>query len=545
MSNEPMRLLAPLVAFVGFCAASLYVLSVGHPHEDAYILFIFSESFASGEGIRYFPGGPPAEGATDFLWMISLGVLKFLGLDVAVAATILNGVGLAIIAGAIQSFTWMDRNPWHSTLVGGAFAVLLVLSPIATASYAGFSTAFYSAGTAVVFLILFHGREKGVLLLPLVGLVVGLIRPDGVLIGCAAALLGVIYAYKSGYLKTYLAICLFSALLGAAYFVWRYDYFGHLLPLPLYVKSADALSLPGLEPHILWAESNWLLGILSGLGFMSLKGSCKARVLCASVPVVVLFVALVFATQSQNYDYRLQAPGLTVVFLVLGLGVARLMEMYALRSRRFSLGLATCLGFGLGLFFTNASLAKASVEYLARTSYINVFPYLLAKHIPESATIALTEAGRMAYWTPGKKYDLVGLNTAEIAITKVSPSYLLNLTPDIIFIHAAGTIRSEELCAAELLYCETSIEKILEALDTQSLWSDVPYGVIRAPLAVYEFARAQGKNYTIYAVKYRGRPDHLYLIKNNGKIGRTAFVEDLDDAMSLLNVPSYFQLKAM
>ena len=64
-----LRFIVPL--FVGTCFALVasYLLRQGHPHEDAFILFVYAENMAAGNGIVYFAGGGPAEGATDFLWM--------------------------------------------------------------------------------------------------------------------------------------------------------------------------------------------------------------------------------------------------------------------------------------------------------------------------------------------------------------------------------------------------------------------------------------------------------------------------------------------
>jgi len=46
-------------------------LTLGHPHEDAYILFRYAENLAAGHGIVFNVGGPRAEGATDFLHLLT------------------------------------------------------------------------------------------------------------------------------------------------------------------------------------------------------------------------------------------------------------------------------------------------------------------------------------------------------------------------------------------------------------------------------------------------------------------------------------------
>src|SRR5262245_21723164 len=66
------------------------VLAADHPSEDAYILFRYAEHVAGGHGSVFNIGGPRAEGATDFLWLMGLSAGVRAGLDVAFAALLLN-----------------------------------------------------------------------------------------------------------------------------------------------------------------------------------------------------------------------------------------------------------------------------------------------------------------------------------------------------------------------------------------------------------------------------------------------------------------------
>ena len=147
----PRLFVFPAVTFIAYIAMTLYLLSSGHLHEDAYILYIYAESLAQGNGIAYFPGGAPAEGATDFLWMVMLASANYLGLDVALAAGLLNGLGLgAIVLLAGQLLAPALGRHWFYP--GSAVIFLVALfSQIAQASLAGFSTALYCAFVAATF----------------------------------------------------------------------------------------------------------------------------------------------------------------------------------------------------------------------------------------------------------------------------------------------------------------------------------------------------------------------------------------------------------
>lgn len=192
---SPRTLLA--AAALAHFGLSLHVLSNGHPIEDSYILYIYSESLASGHGITYFKGGEHAEGATDFLWMMLLGAGSFLGVDVAVAAAALNTLGLVVLG--YLAIALLRRRYEGKTLVAASACALLGIgsSQIAAMSVAGFSAGLYSSVAALAFYILYTRPRRGLLALPYVGIVGGLLRPDGVILGVVASVVGFVLTRKS------------------------------------------------------------------------------------------------------------------------------------------------------------------------------------------------------------------------------------------------------------------------------------------------------------------------------------------------------------
>lgn len=535
--------LLPFSVFLAYFSASLYVLMTGHLHEDAYILYIFSESFANGNGISYFPGGEPAEGATDFLWMIFLGIGNFIGVDVAVFAAILNGVGLAVIA--LISILLVEKNVkgFWGVAIGGMLSVLIVFSQIAQASLSGFSSGFYCAFVAICFYIVFQGKASFLHFIPVVGIILGLLRPDGVIIGVVASIIGLFFAHREEVLRKYLvysAICFFA---GVVYFAWRYSYFGNLLPLPLYVKSTSIDSLPGLVPHISWALQNGFLGLLA-IGALVV---CKERwrVVVASIPVAILFFALLFATQSQNVAYRFQAPGTTLLLMWAALFISdifsRVKSSYYENKKYKVAGVFVAIVIA---FYATATYARGSlnmVGYLQNTQYINYFPYYLSKSVEGEAKIALTEAGRFAYWMKGKKYDLVGLNTPEVALNGSSPAYIEELDPDLIFMHVAGTADYSGFCHKE--YCKLSPSEVVDGMKSTAEWQLVKYGVKKAPLTVYEFFKENSEGYDVFSVLYDSGYSHVYLIKKGGAVNVHDFKNALDLSFSEDNHLSYLGIK--
>jgi len=210
----------------------------GHPEEDAYIMFRYAEHLARGLGIVFNPAGPRAEGATDFLWMLLLAGFNAVGVDVALAAVLLNALGAGItglvLAKAIDHARVLPsvRRLW----LGLATASVPLLSA-AMAAYGGFSSMLYVAISLAALHLSLRGSARALSWLPALLLALALFRPDGVVLGIPIALLSALRARRLGVLRELVLGSCAAALAGVAYFLWRYEYFGLLLPLPLYVKS--------------------------------------------------------------------------------------------------------------------------------------------------------------------------------------------------------------------------------------------------------------------------------------------------------------------
>tara|TARA_R110002049_G_scaffold114921_1_gene266558 strand:+ start:7782 stop:9437 length:1656 start_codon:yes stop_codon:yes gene_type:complete len=536
-SIAPRLFIFPAVTFIAYIAITLYLLSSGHLHEDAYILYIYAESLAQGNGIAYFPGGAPAEGATDFLWMVMLAGAHYLGLDVAIAAGLLNGLGLGVIV-LLAGHLLAPALGRHWFYFGSAIIFLVALfSQIAQASLAGFSTALYCAFVAATFYLLYARRLLP--LVPVLGITLGLLRPDGVLIGVTATLIGLYGAWRQGVLKAYLVTALISGAVGLAYFYGRYVYFGHLLPLPLYVKSTSISTLPGLAPHLNWLWANRLL-VLLALAGLALNHQ-RRRMLIATLPVVVLLIAFMFATQSQNAAFRFQAPGTTILLLwaaLLPLAIARLARR-APRARRVAQGSVAAVA--LMFVGSQAHSTGGIIRALQGNQYIYYFSYYLDEYLTADTTIALTEAGRFAYWAKGEKYDLVGLNTPETAIHKPSPAYLERLDPDLIFTHTAAMANYGDVCQEDV--CELTPAQALAGARQDTRWQEVDYGVQRAPLAVLKHLEHHPDEYRIFAVRYYARHEHLYLVKKSGRINLDDFTRTLRYSFTPEAIRSYLEMK--
>ena len=493
IAHAPAGVLALLLTLGLALAVPLY----GHFHEDAYILFIYADHLAAGEGIVFYPGGPPAEGATDFLWMVVLAAGQRLGLDLGLGVALWTALAAGLLGGIASHTAGSDAGArWLRVLL---IATTIATVPFAGAAYLGFSAMVFAATAIAVWAAWLNERPRLALLL---ALVLGLLRPDGVVLGAG---FGALLLYESSNkLRTTLPIVL---AIGAAYFAWRTWYFGAWLPLPLLVKGlqGDGSLLPGGEITFFWmiTATPLLLGAFAGVWGAPRRG----RLLLGALPFLLHLGVLALSYQSQNFLFRFQAPQ------------AALLIVLALLPWRFGPPLLRWAGPLLIASLAAMVYAPLTLKTLqsvtTKTSYIDVFPAQV--ELPEGTRVALTEAGRFPFWTRLPSFDLVGLNTLETATEPVSAGYLQNLDPDLFFVHTYGSLTPP-----------TSDDPVLRVpvADLVRVESTASSSDQRAPHIVLDHLQAHAEDYAVFLVEFLGVHQHLYALRR-GRLSPISFERDL------------------
>ncbi len=464
-----------------FLTIAYFALSAGHPSGDAYILFRYVENTADGHGIVYNVGGERAEGSTDFLWFLLLTIAVRFGADVAIAAGVLNALGAALAGWVLADLSWgeTDRPAWVRAALASV-ALLVVFSGGALAAYYGFSSMLYSGLILLLFAHSVSARGSRLLVIPVLALTVALFRPDGVIIGAIFGLIGLKLAWSGRILGRYIWTSAACALGGLVYFAWRWSYFGLPLPLPLYVKqhssSADAsgwlAGLPGLPDHVQWLRDPQGPALLV-LGTLALilyarawRSSGVQRALVSLLPGAALLAALAFAAQSQNVEWRFQAPvQLLLAYALLYIG-SKALALRTTPQRRF---LVVLLMLAVMIPTSLAGMRSVYLHLGGRwNTYLETFAPSLGPILDEDSIVVLTEAGILPYWSRAHFVDVVGLNTVETALRPASMSYLKDLDPDMVFFHHAGLLDATVLTGSEAR--PTKIVRI----SPDTLWNAVP-----------------------------------------------------------------------
>jgi len=411
------RLLAVLGALllVGFCVAPHFCQA----SEDAIILFQYSLNLAKTGVISYISGGPRAEGATDFLWMVWIALGEKAGIPaygLAIATSAACAVGLGVVMVRLAGV--------RAGLVNVAAVVcLILLAPQTFAAEAGFSVFCFALLLGGMAALVWWGRYGWAVLC---GLLLCLTRPDGVVF---AGPLLCVYAFQGeGFRARFWKLLGGFIVPGLVYFVWRWHYFGHLLPLPFYVKSDTTRVL-----HFLVVKSAGSLIpplvvaclILSiALGRTMLKAQNRLLFGTLIVPSTMFYLAM---RLDQNYANRFFLYPL----VVMGVLLAANFDSYKDRAGRV-------LAAGLGVWVLLMGYFWVNWSVIYTLEYPQPEVVALAKELaemPGRGTMIVTESGAIPYYSKWVAYDPWGLNTPEFALHLIHPQDVKALGPDLVIVH--------------------------------------------------------------------------------------------------------------
>ena len=403
----------------------IYVPLNIYPAEDAAILFQYSENFAQTGSITYNLNGLPAEGATDFLWMIILGIMKFIGLDTYLASTILSMFALVGTAYLLYKMINTD-NKYYFYL----FIALLISLPMTPAAIQGFSPLFFGFFITLSAYFLITNKPKYIFLSTLL---LTLVRPDGIVF--TTPLILSYFIINRGTTRHDLVLLLkYFILPGLIYFIWRWSYFGEFLPLPFYVKS-------NFTRHL------WIFN----------KGSLDTNyyILKLFIPLIITSIILLSKNKFPKYTFSLIIALVVVPYLFYSSMLLSQNVSYRFQYS-FILGLIIIFAFSLrgNKNITYFIIALIIVVY----QVVNIYPntkskYSRLKNIPNEnityiakelntitndAKMAITEAGRLPYYSKWEAIDTWGLNTPQFAKVLIQPEDIKQFNPDLVVIHAGN-----------------------------------------------------------------------------------------------------------
>jgi arabinofuranosyltransferase len=415
------------------------------PQEDAAILMRYADHVAQGEGIVWNLGESPVDGATDFLFMIIVALFHYIGFSLEAGARIVTVFSHFSTVALI--YFGMRQLQQSGVLPAWLSAAYFTFGPGLYFAAACFGTPFFSLAVASAWLlgqrlIFLDSRTMGsYLVFSLACLIVGLIRPEGVLI---SVFMLIAISMLVPFRESRQLVIIFGAVfivLGGSYFVWRWGYFGYPLPNPFY-KKGGGLHLDALLTSVKWSGVMLYPIVIAFLLSLRSKSTLYLGI-AFSIPIVGSVGMWVLLSDEMNIGGRFQYPILAIAILSWYPLVRTLRNDFRLptfSSLNFeqkmavisSAAFVTVVVFTMDIFVPSVTSRTPN----ERDGRYDV-GLMLSEYADKSYTIATSEAGLLPLYSKWRAIDTWGLNDQWIAhhglITK---EYLHKQRPDIIMFNA-------------------------------------------------------------------------------------------------------------
>lgn len=288
----------------------LWAWSLRWASDDAFISLRYAEHFARGDGF-VFNVGERVEGYTDFLWVLLIGLGIRVGLPAPELAIVLSLLSFAALLVLVARVSKREAFP---------LAVILTAASYTVASFAtgGLETVF----AAALVLLAFHeaDRERP-FTAGLAGVAAALAHPDHVLFGAA---LGLAMLLTSRSLRVGLTFAAPFLLIGLPWFLWRWRYYGDLMPNTYYAKSGGDSYFSQGGVYVLVSAVGQGLLLLSPLaiaGWWSERRTLFGRFVIVAVPLYLFYIAKIGGDFMLG---RLITPVFPLVFLLAERGLEKL-----------------------------------------------------------------------------------------------------------------------------------------------------------------------------------------------------------------------------
>jgi hypothetical protein len=415
------------------------------PMEDAAMLLRYAENLAGGHGIRWSLNQAPVDGATDFLFMVLIaGVSRVAHFDVITTSRVLNiAAQFLSVALLYRGARRLNANAW----IAAAAVLYLIAGP-----FCGLANSCFGAPVFAFFLLacwqfglryaLESSSWRNAMAMAFFGLLAGLTRPEGVLVAILL-LIATLYLCSPTLeatgvppqrLPLLMSYLLFFGLLGGAYFVWRWHYFGYPLPNPFYIKGNGhlyPLSVRKSATNVVVLLLPWLPLIPLGWLGASTRHLTNA-LLIVLVPFTLMWVLL---SNANNHLARFQYAIVPLALMT----IPALLPSDAFEAALKPLSLSiNALRAATILSICAATIYVARLPGYTETAWgMRVFAQRLAPLADRGYTMAVTEAGALPLYSRWNAVDIFGLNDAYIAHhhQQIDATYLDRVHPEIIMTH--------------------------------------------------------------------------------------------------------------
>ena len=451
--------------------------------DDAYISFRYGQHLVSGHGL-VFNVGERVEGYTNFLWTLLIAGAMAAGHEpviATIAGTMLLGFGVVGLTLALAHRMIPEPWAWLAPL-------LLVLNTpflLYTVRGSGMETALFAALTLATLLAL-TGRRWAV-----AGLLVALTmmtRPDGVVLAGVGALYVHWMSGEGGQgrgnreqgtgereqrrmdrgessritnLVQYVGV---AAALYIPYFLWRWSYYGYLLPNTFYAKVGTTWTQVWRGWEYLWQAGRGDLvlpialvsGIVGGAAWHARGGYARWPQMSLVGGFALLFCLYVVSVGGDFMPgVRFLVPVVAVLLIVVAWGIAGLAGRIPTACPLLLAGVVLWGGLLATLLPHTSSTRTGSPvqEHIAVVRHHRETGRWVQTHTSPDTLLATPAAGVMPYYAERPIIDILGLTNTHIAHLssetlgsgragheKSDPDYVMQQQPDLIVYKGASLL---------------------------------------------------------------------------------------------------------
>lgn len=429
------------------------------PAEDASMLIRYSQHLAQGHGIVWNVGERPVEGATDFLFMLTIALISRLSHHGPILITRLL-IAVSHLASVVLLYLCSRRLFGWPVWAASCLTLYLALDLAAAYVRMGFGAPFFAFFAMVAWALALLSIVKGATAARGIGLgfallATGMVRPEGVLLS-GMILAAMLYARRREALPAVAPAVAVFASLGLVYFAWRWRYFGYPLPNPFYLKGGGHLFPDSLEISI----GNMVRMLAPAMPFFVLSAfsTNRRRAWTAFIPTVGFTLIWVLLSNENNHAMRFQYGVVPLTLLSIPYITGGLETRFTwLRPGWIS---------QTALVLLTIALANTYWKPMTRARFDDTGLYNIATSLQpyhdRGYVLAVTEAGLLPYFSEWRSVDLYGLNDSTIVHSKrgLTQEYLGERAPAIFLVKVTPELLNHNcnLCRsvqASLEYVQT------------------------------------------------------------------------------------------
>jgi arabinofuranosyltransferase len=418
--------------------------------DDTFITLRYARNVVRGYGF-VFNHGVRLEGYTNFLWLIMVALAGELGAPLIASA---RYVGLLFsVAVLFLSFAAARMHSAGTSSAAWNDALASMLPPMLLASSAPFLV-WSLSGTEMplyTFLLLagfvsIASNAKPAATFAIFG-ILGLVRPEGLTF---YALAGFVILIRSRRRGTVLGAGLGVLIaLYAPYLIWKYRYFGSIVPNTFYAKTGPfALMIKNGSGYFL--KFFFSYGYLFVIGLLLNRKRLKKFefVMLPAAFIIVHWISVILLGGDWMPHARFFLPTMPLIMLMLSSGVRGLrIETEASGSGRRA-GNPVAVIAVLLVFLAMIPGFVRYDDFAAERTAVGAFSALgrhLHRILPPGTRIACGSTGAIGYYTDMPVIDILGLTEAHIARNghivasqpghmKTDGEYVLQQQPDLLLL---------------------------------------------------------------------------------------------------------------